>query len=186
MTSYTEMSGAEQAKYAAHIRDFPLESIRDDAHLAQATAKIDRLLDQPHLSPGDEVYLDALSDLTALYEAEHVILPDVSGVEVLRHLMEEHDLRQKDLVPIFGSKSTVSEVLGGKRPLALAHIAQLSAHFGFPADIFITPAAQRLSEAERQKRQAVRSRVLLNEMEQEHGPVPEEIQAEVNALDWPK
>jgi HTH-type transcriptional regulator/antitoxin HigA len=54
--------------------------------------------------------------------------------------MEEHDLRQKDLIPFFGSKSTVSEVLSGQRPLALAHITKLSRHFGLPADVFIEQA----------------------------------------------
>ena len=64
-------------------------------------------------------------------------MPPVSGVDVLRHLMEENGLRQQDLVPLFGSKSTISEVLSGKRPLALAHITKLSERFGLPADVFI-------------------------------------------------
>ena len=38
----------------------------------------------------------------------------------------------------------------------------------------------------RQEEQARRIRTLLDEMERERGPVPEDIQAEVNALDWPK
>lgn len=137
MVAYRELSEDERARYADHLHEFPLESIRDDAHLDRATEKIDGLLDQPELAPGDEVYLNALSDLVALYEAEHVVLPEVGGVEVLRHLMEEHDLQQKDLVPIFGSKSTVSEVLRGKRPLTLAHIVKLSERFAVPADVFI-------------------------------------------------
>lgn len=144
ITAYADLDETERAAYAAQLRDFPLESIRDDDHLDKAIAKIDHLLDQAALSPGEDVYLNALSDLVALYESEHVVLPEVSGVEVLRHLMEEHDLRQKDLIPFFGSKSTVSEVLSGQRPLALAHIIKLSRHFVLPADVFIeqaTPAA---------------------------------------------
>lgn len=125
------------ARYLAHVTDFPLESIRDDEHLDSAIAKIDRLLDQPALSPGDEMYLSALSDLVALYETEHIPIPEVRGTDILRHLMEENDLRQKDLVPLLGSTSIVSEILSGKRPLTLAHITKLSERFGLPTDVLL-------------------------------------------------
>ncbi len=98
------------------------------------------MTDRDELSRGEQAYLEALSDLVELYEDEHIEMPRVSGVDVLRHLMEEHGLRQKDLVPLFGSKSIVSEVLSGKRPLALAHIVKLSERFGLPADAFIDRA----------------------------------------------
>ena len=47
-------------------------------------------------------------------------------MDVLRTLMEAHDLRQKDLVPIFGSESIVSEILHKKRDLNKAHIENQS------------------------------------------------------------
>ncbi len=130
-------SDADLADYLALCRAFPLLSIRDDAHLDEAISRIDALIDRDELSPGEQAYLEALSDLVELYEDEHIKMPPVSGVDVLRHLMEEHGLRQQDLVPLFGSKSTVSDVLSGKRPLALAHIVKLSERFGLPADVFI-------------------------------------------------
>ncbi len=120
-----------------HNLDFPLTSIRDDEHLARAITRVDALIDQDTLSMGDDLYLDALSDLIALYESAHVTLPRVSGLDILRHLMEAHDLEQKDLVPLLGNKSTVSEMLSGKRRLAIAHIKRLSSFFHVPADVFI-------------------------------------------------
>src|SRR5438552_3593705 len=133
----------ELADYLVHCRDFPLLSIHDDAHLDEAIAKIDGLIDREELSPGEQAYLAALSDLVELYEDEHVEMPRVSGAQVVRHLMEAQGLQQKDLVAIFGAKSTVSAVLSGKRPLTLRHITKLSERFGLPADVFIghTPAA---------------------------------------------
>lgn len=83
------------------------------------------------------MYLYALTDLVELYETEHIPMPEVRGIDILRHLMEANDLRQKDLVPLFGSKSIVSEVLSGKRQLTLAHITKLSERFGLSADVFI-------------------------------------------------
>jgi antitoxin component HigA of HigAB toxin-antitoxin module len=64
-------------------------------------------------------------------------IPEASGVAMVRHLMEENGLTQADLAPLFGSPSVVSEVLSGKRRLALSHVERLSEYFGLPDDIFI-------------------------------------------------
>lgn len=119
------------------VKTFPLQRIRDDAELDASVTVIDNLLDRSHLTEGEQEYLDMLGQLVEAYESEHVQLPDVRGVDVLRHLMEESDLKQADLVHVFGTKSIVSEVLGGKRRLTVAHIRKLSSRFGLPADAFI-------------------------------------------------
>lgn len=124
-------------EYLELVRVFPLEHIRDDAHLDAALSVIDRLIDKPERSEAEEAYLLALTDLVETYEDAHVIIPEVSGVAMVRHLMEENGLMQTDLAPLFGSASIVSEVLSGKRRLALSHIERLSEHFGLPADVFI-------------------------------------------------
>jgi HTH-type transcriptional regulator / antitoxin HigA len=66
---------------------------------------------------------------------------DASPVEVLRTLMDAHGLRQKDLVPIFGSESVVSEVLYKKRKRDLNknnknHIEKLSKQFHISPAVF--------------------------------------------------
>jgi HTH-type transcriptional regulator/antitoxin HigA len=70
-----------------------------------------------------------LLTLIEAYEEEHHSIPDASPLEVLRALMEANDLRQKDLVPIFGSESSVSEILHKKRDLNKTHIEKLSKRF---------------------------------------------------------
>ena len=126
-----------EEEYLALVRAFPLVSIRDDAHLAEALGAIDRLLERPERSLAEEEYLRALTDLVETYENAHVAIPHVSGVEALRFLMEEIGLTQADLAPLFGARSIVSEVLSGKRHLALSHIARLAERFGVPADVFM-------------------------------------------------
>ena len=116
---------------------FPLAPIRDDAHLEQALAMIDRLTDHAWPDIGAQTYLGALADLVYVYEQQHVTWPPVTGVDVVRHLMEEHHLSQADLAPLFGGRSVISAVLSGKRRLNLTHIARLAARFGLPADVFI-------------------------------------------------
>lgn len=138
MATILDETTAEE--YLAFVRAFPLVSIRDDAHLAGALVILDRLIDKPERSPAAEAYLGAVTDLVETYERAHVVIPDVTGVAALRALMEENDLTQADLVPLFGTPSVVSEVLAGKRRLALSHIRRLAAHFGLPADVFINAA----------------------------------------------
>ena len=131
------MDKATEEQYLTLVRAFPLVSIHNDAHLDEAVAVIDQLLDIPKRSTAEEEYLQALTDLVEVYEDAHVAIPTVSGLDALRYLMEENGLTQADLVPDFGTRSIVSEVLSGKRRLALTHIARLAERFGVPADVFI-------------------------------------------------
>jgi antitoxin component HigA of HigAB toxin-antitoxin module len=135
MAAILDKTTAEE--YLTLVRAFPLVSIRDEGHVSEALAVLDRLLERPQRSMAEEEYLRALTDLVETYENAHVAIPTVSGVEALRYLMEEHGLTQADLAPLFGTRSIVSEVLAGKRRLALSHIARLAERFGVPADVFI-------------------------------------------------
>jgi HTH-type transcriptional regulator / antitoxin HigA len=114
-----------------------LVPIRDDIHLEQALTLIDQLTEHPRHDEGAREYLGALADLAYVYEQQCVTWPAVMEPDVVRHLMEEHQLTQADLAPLFGGRSVVSAVLAGKRRLNLTHITRLSARFGLPAGAFI-------------------------------------------------
>ena len=51
--------------------------------------------------------------------------------------MEEQGLTNKDLVPLLGSRSRVSEVLSGRRTLSLKMIRALAAGLRIPADVLL-------------------------------------------------
>ena len=84
----------------------------------------------------EERYAELLVTLIEAYEQEHHPVPDASPLEVLRALMEANNLRQKDLVPIFGSEGIISEVLHKKRGLSKTHIKKLSARFHVSPAVF--------------------------------------------------
>ena len=129
--------GATDA-YIALVRAFPLAHIRDDAHFDAAMAFLWPLLEKPEKSEADEEYIAALTDLLEKYEDATVHIPPVSGVAMVRHFMEDRDLKQKDLVgPVFATQSIASEVLSGERTLALSHIKKLAAFFGVSPALFI-------------------------------------------------
>jgi len=74
-------------------------------------------------------------DLAYEYELRNWKAGKVSGVAMLRFLMEQHGLRQSDFAEEIGSQGVVSEILNGKRELNKHHIAALSKRFG------VSPAA---------------------------------------------
>jgi len=74
--------------------------------------------------------------LIEAYEEKHHSLPDASPVEILRTLMDANDLRQNDLVPVFGSESIVSEGWHKKRELNKTHIKKLSKRFHVSPAVF--------------------------------------------------
>ena len=81
--------------------------------------------------------MDLLSVLVERYEDKTEDFPELSPDRVLRFLMEQNDLRQTDLVKIFGARGRVSEVVNGKRAISKAQAKQLGEFFKVSPEIFI-------------------------------------------------
>jgi HTH-type transcriptional regulator / antitoxin HigA len=115
--------------YLALLQSFPPRPITCEADFMATQAVVDALLDRPALNADEQDYLNVLGAL--IYEYEQILepLPDIYGVELLKVLMAEHGLRQKDLVPIFKTESIVSDILHGRRKLTLNHIQKLAKFF---------------------------------------------------------
>lgn len=143
-------SNEDMNDYLALVREFPLVSIRSDEHLDAAIVMLHQLLDFSARSKAQEEYLGALTDLIETYESAHVPIRQASGLDVVKHLMDANDLKQKDMSEFFGSKAKAitSLVLNGKRPIGLAAARRLSARFHLPLDVFLTsqPVSRRVSK----------------------------------------
>lgn len=125
------LKGKVRDSYLALVSAFPLISIHTDQDLHAAQEVVDGLLAKGKLSAGEDLYLDALSDLMATYEDEHHQVEPASDADMLRHLMETKGVTQIQLhrdTQI--AKSTISEVLAGKRPLSRQMIGTLATYFG--------------------------------------------------------
>jgi HTH-type transcriptional regulator / antitoxin HigA len=88
------------------------------------------------LAPAVQNFAELLTLLIEAYEEKHHALPDASPVEVLRELISTNNLRQKDLAPLLGSESIVSEILSGKRELNKRQIQKLSTRFNVSPAVF--------------------------------------------------
>ncbi len=121
--------------YIELLTSFPPRPITSEEELIATKKVIDSLIDKGELTPDEQDYLNVLGTLVHEYEEKHKPIPDIYGVELLKALIAELALRQKDLVPIFKTESIVSEVLSGQRNLTVNHINQLAEFF------HISPAA---------------------------------------------
>ena len=85
----------------------------------------------------EEKYLtDLLTLLIEDFEEKRYQLPRATPRQALSFLMEQHALKQKDLVDILGTRSTVSEVINGKREVTKEQIRRLSQRFHVSPELF--------------------------------------------------
>ncbi|MBI1315221.1 helix-turn-helix domain-containing protein [bacterium] len=126
----------DRDSYLELVLAFPLASIQSDDHLAEAQKMMDGVLARGDLDDGEEMYLDALSDLVAAYEdARHAIEP-ASDADMLRHLLEAKGVTQAQLSNETGlAKSSISEVLAGKKPFSRRMIRKLADYFGVDVSV---------------------------------------------------
>jgi HTH-type transcriptional regulator/antitoxin HigA len=116
----------------------PLLSVRNEREYNAAVKRLNELLDEIGDNEKHPLYgfLDTLGTLIQIYEEEHYPIPEASGAEVLRFLMDEHGLTQSDL-PEVGSQGVVSEILNGKRELNVRQIRFLTETFKVSSAVFL-------------------------------------------------
>ena len=88
----------------------------------------------------DENYLEVLSILIEKYEGESGYKLDTSyidAIDVLTYYLAENNLQQKDLVPVLGPDSRVSEIMNSKRKLSLRQIKKVNNAFKIPIKLLI-------------------------------------------------
>lgn len=114
-----------------------IRPIKTEEQYRDALHKIDTLVDS---QPNTEEFelLEVLSILADDYENKHYAIEPLDPIEAIKVEMEEKGLRQKDLVPYFGSKEMVSQILNRKRPLTLKIIKSLHQNFGIPANVLLS------------------------------------------------
>jgi HTH-type transcriptional regulator / antitoxin HigA len=118
------------AKGAPHV-------IHNDKELEAYTNALFQLTAPENPSRAEVKAIELLTLLVERYEERHYPIPVADAVSVVRFLLEHQDLTQRDLIPEFGSESSVSMFLAKQRKLTLEQVRKLSARFKLPADVFI-------------------------------------------------
>ncbi len=113
-----------------------VKPIRSAADHRAAMAEVKRLWGSKSGTPdGDR--LDVLATLIDAYEAQHEPLDRPDPIEAIRFRMEQQGLTRKDLEPLIGTRTRVSEVLNRKRTLSIGMIRRLHAELGIAAEVLI-------------------------------------------------
>lgn len=90
-----------------------------------------------NLTPEEDALLRLLATLIQDFEEKFYQPRAATPLEILHHLMDARDLKQSDLLEVFGSKGIASEVVNGKRSISKAQAKALAKFFGVSADLFI-------------------------------------------------
>ena len=114
---------------------YPLKAIRNEKDYIDALNSMKMIFDATDGDFGE--YAETLTILIEYYESQCYPIPDCTGVDVLKFLMAQNNLKQKDLVGVLGGKSTVSEILNNKRPLNIKHLNALSKRFNVSPSTFL-------------------------------------------------
>jgi HTH-type transcriptional regulator / antitoxin HigA len=125
------------SEYTALLRKFSPKVIHtEDENEAYTQILYDLDRRGSTLTPAEKELAELLTLLIENFEESQYRLPRVKPLGVLQFLMEQHNLKQKDLVDVFGTPSIVSEVLSGKRELNKDHIKRLSRRFHVSPELF--------------------------------------------------
>ncbi len=116
--------------------------IRDDRENREATEMMNGLAVFEKLNADQSDYLDVLIEFVDDYDKAKVKAapwPKVSGLDLLKHLMTEHEMSPADLSRVLGaSRNLGAMILRGDRNLTLPHVRKLAEHFNVSPELFIS------------------------------------------------
>jgi len=128
--------GAGDEDVESEVMDIKPIGIETDYEVA--LQEIERIMDaKPDTPEGDR--LDVLATRVHAWEEKHHPIDDPDPIEAILHRMEALGLSRKDLEPMIGGRTRVSEVLSRKRPLTINMIRNLNKEMRIPAEVLIRP-----------------------------------------------
>ncbi len=131
-------SAAIRSEYAALLSTTLPGVIRSEAENERCVRFLEELDGKgSRISAAERRMAELLTLLIEDFEEKHYALKAASPVEVLNELMLANNLKQKDLLDVFGTPSIVSEVLRGKRQFTTEHIRRLSRRFHVSPEVFL-------------------------------------------------
>lgn len=128
---------AIRSEYASLLTNTLPSVIRSQAENERHIVMLEELDSKgTRMSAAERRMAELLTLLIEDFEEKHYTLKAASPVGVLNELMLANNLKQKDLLDVFGTPSIVSEVLRGKRNLTTEHIRRLSRRFNVSPEVF--------------------------------------------------
>ena len=126
-------------KYTRLANRIIIKAIETEEEYDRMVAAVEQLIDkgEHHLSPEESALLETMAILVQAYDDRHYPQSPVAPNQMLAYLMETSGRTNKDLLPVFGTRGRVSEVLSGKRSISKEQAKRLASVFKVAADLFI-------------------------------------------------
>jgi HTH-type transcriptional regulator/antitoxin HigA len=128
------------ATYEELLTEVLPQVIEDDKQYDRLHARFGELLarSKKDRTPEETKLMRLLGLLIEDYDRRHALPPlDEPPADRLQYLLEISGKKPADLIPIFSTKSHVSEALSGKRPISADQARQLGAMFKLNPGYFI-------------------------------------------------
>lgn len=138
MMHFMTAAAPSRAAYEKIAVDRPPRAIRSAQDYRDWKSVLDKFMAKPEaeMTDAEARYVETVALLIEAFEKHRYPLPQVSPAEVLAELLAAHNLKQKELVDIFGSEAAVSYALNGKRNLTAEQIRGLAAKFHVSPAVF--------------------------------------------------
>jgi len=131
-------SRLNRRKYAELLSETLPRVIENDAELERVAKSVEPLLDKgKRRTREEETLCRLLLRLIEDYQQARQVIPSLTPNDALGALLEARNLRQTDLLPIFGSRSRISDAVNGKREISKAHARKLAEFFSVSPELFI-------------------------------------------------
>ncbi|MBF0131339.1 MAG: transcriptional regulator [Magnetococcales bacterium] len=113
-----------------------IKPIKTEQDYELTLKRVSYLMDaESDTSDGD--LLDVLVTLVESYENKHFPIDNPTSIEAIKFRMDQMGLTRKDLEPMLGPKSKVSEILSGNRPLSKKMMINLHKELHIPAEVLL-------------------------------------------------
>jgi HTH-type transcriptional regulator / antitoxin HigA len=123
--------------YGSLLAQYQPKPITTDTENESAIALAESLEHKDNLTQEEATLLELLYVLIEQFENDHYPINEGNPLELLRHLMEENQIKQEELIGIIGSRGVVSEVINGKRSISKNQAKALAQFFHVDVSLFI-------------------------------------------------
>ena len=112
--------------------------ITTEKEYEMALARLSKIFEADPDSP-EGMEAELLVTLIDKYEKENFPISPPDPILAIQETMERKGLKDKDLIPAIGSKTTVSLVLNKKRSMTIEMVRNLSSLLNLPVEVLIQP-----------------------------------------------
>ena len=124
--------------YGKLLTQYLPKVITNETENERALDIAETLSNKQDLTPEEEQILDLLVTLIENFETkQYTFETNSTPLSRLHFLMEANNLKQADLLDIFGSKGIASEVFNGKRQISKTHAVKLGKKFNVDPALFL-------------------------------------------------